>query len=119
MRNFNKAYERVIKKYNEYLKKIKVTSYIYTFLVGIFVLSTSYFMLIDFIYDKKNLIILCITFFICFIFWNIYIKEKNTIVLKYGVINELVKEYDLGLKYNPKGTIIKEVYMLGEFDDRI
>lgn len=114
MRNFNEMYEKIFKEYNQYLEKLRVKTYIYTIIFGAFLVLVYYYSFKDFPSKYKYFLIVSI-FIICFCFYKILLKGKNTRIFKNGVINYLVKEYDPGLNYNPNGAISKITYDLGSF----
>lgn len=110
MRNFDEVYKRIDEIYGakfEKNRKINIIFYTISFIILIFCL----------IYVLKNLttinsgLITVILIVVCTIlFVMMKIKRKFECDFKYNIINELVKEYDNGLKYNIKGGINRNTF---------
>ena len=110
MRNFDEVYKRIEETYGERFEKTRKFNTIF--------FTISFIILISFvIYVFKNLttidsrLLTVIFMVVCILLVSmIRIKKKSECDFKYNIINELVKEYDSGLRYNIKGEIYKKIF---------
>lgn len=116
MRNFDEVYKRIEESYGAKFEKTRKFNIIF-FTIGFIILISSV------IYVLKNLttidsrLLTVIFIVVCIIlFAMIRIKKRFECDFKYNIINQLVKEYDNGLKYNIKGGIDKKTFDYSGFE---
>ena len=116
MRNFDEVYKRIEESYGTKFEKTRKINIIFFTISFIILISCVIYVLKNLTtIDSRLLTVIFIV--VCIILFSmIRIKKRSECDFKYNIINQLVKEYDNGLKYNIKGGIDKKNFDYSGFE---
>lgn len=116
MRNFDEVYKRIEESYGTKFEKTRKINIIFFTISFIILISCVMYVLKNLTTIDSRLLTVIFIVVCIILFAMIRIKKRSECDFKYNIINQLVKEYDNGLKYNIKGGIDKKTFDYSGFE---